>query len=68
MDPGGERDYIDGIAIHAGDYIRVFHDGRWQDARYEANWHRGRIEWAWAYLSESVAVPITAETLVELPS
>jgi len=67
MDPGGERHYIAGVAIHAGDGIRIFHDGRWQEARYEANWQRGRITGAWAYLSESLAIVLTPDTPVELP-
>ena len=67
MGPGGERHYIAGVAIHAGDGIRIFHDGRWQEARYEASWQHQRIVSAWAYLSESVAIPLTSDTPVELP-
>ena len=67
-DPGGERHYIAGVPIHAGDPIRVLHDGKWQPARYEASWQGGRIMDAWAYLSETVAIPLmTMDTPVELP-
>ena len=67
MDPGGERHYIAGVAIHAGDGIRVFYDGEWKPARYEANWQGGHITGAWAYLSESLAIPLDSDTPVELP-
>jgi hypothetical protein len=67
LEPGGERHYIDGVAIHAGDPIRVFHAGEWKDARYEANWVRGHITAAWAYLTHDDAFRLSPETLVELP-
>lgn len=67
VDPGGERHYIAGVAIHAGDDIRVFHDGQWKPARYEANWQGSSITGAWAYFSESDAIPLTPDTPVELP-
>lgn len=63
---GGERHYVDGVAIHAGDPIRVLVGGEWVDGRYEANWRHRRLTSAWFYFSGG-SIELTDTMFVEVP-
>lgn len=63
---GGDRDFIDGIAIHAGQPIQAEVNGVMTRGRYEASWRGGRIVKRWFYYGAAEPLELTRETPVEL--
>lgn len=64
MEIGGYRDYLDDRAIHAGDWIEIWHDGRWIGGRYEFSAARQE---AWVYINDEIIDIDHTATLARWP-